>query len=124
MEELLVLFIGVILPARRAPTASLFVVLAPLGLLKDWPWGQPPFPLMARETGKVSCFANYTTCPALLAPRHEAGAVSNPGRCAMPTTTSKTKLARGSESWAVKMARKHLPGYEKKVRPLHDALED
>lgn len=36
MEELLVLFMRVVIPARRAPpTVSLFVGLATLGLLKD-----------------------------------------------------------------------------------------
>jgi hypothetical protein len=32
--------------------------IATLGLLKDW-----------RQRQQLSCFANYTTCPALLAPR-------------------------------------------------------
>ena len=58
-DELLVVFRTGSIPARTAPAASLFVGLR--------------YAQASSKTGGgmgLSCFANYTTCPALLAPRH------------------------------------------------------
>ena len=70
MEELLILFRRVIIPARRRRPRPVFSSSSLRSASsKTGRGGQSPLPLIVRENGKVSCFANYTTCPALLAPR-------------------------------------------------------
>ncbi len=62
MEELLVLFMGVVIPAPRAPHGQSFRRPRSVSASsKTGRGGESPLPLIVRENGKVSCFARTTT---------------------------------------------------------------
>lgn len=64
--ELLIVFKDGECRRPLAPRPAYSSAIATLGLLIGWAWGKEN----NSSSENLSCFANYTTCPALLAPRH------------------------------------------------------